>query len=64
MIYAKADRFEKQIQFIKENPDIVLFGGQILEFDRTPNDSTVIKSVHSYACRHKKITEKYVLLTI
>lgn len=41
----KPDRFEKQIQFIQHNPNVVLFGGQILEFDQTPNDSAVIKSV-------------------
>lgn len=40
-----SDRFEKQIKFIQQNPDVVLFGGQILEFDQAPNDSTVIKSV-------------------
>jgi len=27
------DRFDKQIQFIKDNPDVVLFSGQILEFN-------------------------------
>ena len=54
----KADRFEKQIQFIKENPDIVLFGGQILEFDQTPNDSTVIKSVPSTHVDIKKFAQK------
>ena len=41
----KADRFEKQIKFIYSNPNIVLFGGQILEFDQVPNDSMVIKNV-------------------
>ncbi|WP_180177235.1 glycosyltransferase [Acinetobacter sp. YH12039] len=41
----KPDRFEKQIQFIRHNPNVVLFGGQILEFDQTPDDSAVIKSV-------------------
>lgn len=54
----KADRFEKQIQFIKENPDIVLFGGQILEFDQTPNDSTAIKSVPSTHVDIKKFAQK------
>ena len=39
------DRFSKQVAFIKENPDGVLFGGQILEFDNTPHDSAVIKTV-------------------
>ena len=41
----KADRFEKQIKFIYSNPNIVLCGGQILEFDQVPNDSMVIKNV-------------------
>lgn len=54
----KVDRFEKQIQFIKENPDVVLFGGQILEFDQTPNDSTVIKSVPTTHTDIKKFAQK------
>ncbi|BFM34122.1 glycosyltransferase [Acinetobacter towneri] len=41
----KPDRFEKQIAFIQENPNVVLLGGQILEFDKVPNDSQVLKSV-------------------
>lgn len=39
------DRFEKQIDFIKKHPDVVLFGGQILEFVTEPNDSQVLKEV-------------------
>lgn len=39
------DRFEKQIAFIENNPDVVLFGGQILEFAKEPNDSQVLKTV-------------------
>ena len=39
------DRFEKQMLFIKSNPEIVLFGGQVLEFDYEPNDSNVLKAV-------------------
>ncbi len=39
------DRFEKQIKFIQQNPDVVLFGGQILEFENEPNDSQVLKAV-------------------
>lgn len=39
------DRFDKQIQFIKSNPDIVLFGGQVLEFETDPKYSNVLKSV-------------------
>ncbi|MFW1741874.1 glycosyltransferase family 2 protein [Acinetobacter johnsonii] len=41
----KPDRFEKQIQFIRENPEVVLFSGQIVEFDENPDDATVLKSV-------------------
>lgn len=41
----KPDRFEKQIEFIQKNPNVVLLGGQILEFDKEPNDSQVLKSV-------------------
>ena len=41
----KPDRFEKQIQFIQAHPNVVLLGGQILEFNKDPNDSAVIKSV-------------------
>lgn len=41
----KPDRFEKQIEFIQNNPNVVLLGGQILEFDKVPNDSQVLKSV-------------------
>lgn len=39
------DRFEKQILFIKFNPEVVLFGGQVLEFESEPNDMNVLKSV-------------------
>ncbi|MEJ5139575.1 MULTISPECIES: glycosyltransferase [Acinetobacter] len=39
------DRFESQIDFIKKHPDVVLFGGQVLEFENEPNDSQVLKAV-------------------
>lgn len=39
------DRFEKQIKFIENHPHIVLFSGQILEFDNNSADASVIKSV-------------------
>ena len=41
----KPDRFEKQIQFIKENPQVVLFSGQILEFNENPSDADTLKYV-------------------
>ena len=39
------DRFEKQINFIQKNPNIILFGGQILEFGTKILDAHVIKAV-------------------
>lgn len=39
------DRFEKQLAFIECNPDVVLFGGQVLEFEKEPKDSQVLKFV-------------------
>lgn len=39
------DRFEKQVEFINNNPGIVLFGGQVLEFENEPNDSQILKAV-------------------
>ena len=39
------DRFSKQVGFIKENPDVVLFGGQILEFNQDVSDAHVLKAV-------------------
>ena len=41
----KPDRFSKQIEYIIRNPDIVLFSGQILEFNENPSDSSVVKEV-------------------
>lgn len=41
----KPDRFEKQIQFIRENPEVVLFSGQILEFKENPLNANILKSV-------------------
>lgn len=40
-----ADRFAKQVAFIQENPDVVLFGGQILEFNQNTSDAQVLKAV-------------------
>ncbi|WP_287909461.1 glycosyltransferase [Acinetobacter sp.] len=39
------DRFEKQVEFINNNQNVVLFGGQVLEFDNEPKDSQVLKEV-------------------
>ncbi|MDO4693914.1 MAG: glycosyltransferase [Eikenella sp.] len=39
------DRFEKQVRFIENNQDVVLFGGVILEFNQAVNDLNIVKSV-------------------
>lgn len=39
------ERFEKQIAFIRENPDVALFSTQVEEFDETMSSSLGIKSV-------------------
>lgn len=39
------NRFEKQINFIKNNPDISVFGGQIIEFENNISDANSIKEV-------------------
>ncbi|WP_168379945.1 glycosyltransferase [Acinetobacter indicus] len=38
-------RFEYQLQFIKDNPNVVLFGGQILEFDQNVDHAAKLKPV-------------------
>lgn len=42
---AKPDRFQKQIDFIQKNPDVVLFSGQILEFNQDISDANILKPV-------------------
>lgn len=48
------ERFEKQLKYIDDNPDVVLFSGQILEFDSDPSDASVIKKV---PVEHNEIIE-------
>lgn len=52
------DRFEKQIEFINNNPDVVLFGGQVLEFENEPNDSQVLKAVPTSNNEIRKFAQK------
>lgn len=54
----KQDRFEKQIQFIQSNPNVVVVGGQILEFDKTPDDSAIVKTVPTTHEDIKKFAQK------
>lgn len=40
-----SDRFQKQVAFIAENPEVVLFGTQVLEFDQQVDDAQILKAV-------------------
>lgn len=40
-----SNRFEKQIQFIKDNPDVDIFGSWISEFEYTPEKPHAIRKV-------------------
>lgn len=52
------DRFEKQVEYIINNPDVVLFSGQILEFNEIPSDSSVIKIVPTHHVEILKYAQK------
>ena len=52
-----SDRFEKQIKFIEQNSDVVLFGGQILEFDQNISDADVLKAVPTTYEQIKKFAQ-------
>lgn len=55
---ATPDRFQKQIDFIKNNPDVVLFSGQILEFNQDIRDINILKSVPTDYHEIKKFAQK------
>lgn len=52
------DRFEKQVVFIQQNPDIVLFSGQVIEFDQDISNATILKAVPIEFEDIKKIAQK------
>ena len=54
----KHNRFEKQIQFIQSHPNVVLFGGQIIEFDKDIEDTSGMKTVPISNNEIKKFAEK------
>ncbi|SSR33380.1 glycosyltransferase [Acinetobacter baumannii] len=53
-----SDRFEKQLAFIKQNPDVVLFSSQVMEFNKDITDADVIKSVPLTHDEIKKFAQK------
>ncbi|MDD0823539.1 glycosyltransferase [Mannheimia sp. AT1] len=52
------ERFEKQITFIEQNPEIVIFGGQIAEFGQDINDLVAYRNVPTTADEIVKFTRK------
>ncbi|AEA00895.1 MULTISPECIES: glycosyltransferase [Aerococcus] len=45
----RTDRFEKQINYLKEHPEVELLGSDVFEFDQSPKEPTARKVVpHSY----------------
>lgn len=53
-----SDRFEKQLAFIEQNPDVVLFSSQVMEFNQDITDADVIKSVPLTHDEIKKFAQK------
>ncbi|MEC6127698.1 glycosyltransferase [Acinetobacter ursingii] len=53
-----SDRFEKQIAFIEQNPDVVLFSSQVMEFDQKISDANVLKAVPVDFEEIKKFAQK------
>ncbi|AJB49854.1 glycosyltransferase [Acinetobacter nosocomialis] len=53
-----SDRFEKQLAFIEQNPDVVLFSSQVIEFNQDITDANVIKSVPLTHDEIKKFAQK------
>lgn len=54
---AVPDRFEKQIRFMKANPDVVLVSSDIAEFDNNPNiisGKRVVPKKHEEICKFAK----------
>ena len=54
----KPNRFEKQIQFIQSYPNVALFGGQIIEFNKDIEDSSGMKTVPISNNEIKKFAKK------
>ena len=53
-----SDRFEKQLAFIEQNPEVVLFSSQVMEFNQDITDADVIKSVPLTHDEIKKFAQK------
>ncbi|RRN04500.1 glycosyltransferase [Bibersteinia trehalosi] len=52
------DRFEKQVRFIEQHPDLVIVGGQIAEFDKDVQDIVSYRRVPTSYQEIVKFTQK------
>ena len=52
------DRFEKQVAFIEQHPETIIFGGQIAEFGENVNDIVAYRNVPTLAQEIIKFTQK------
>ena len=52
------DRFEKQVAFIEQHPEIIIFGGQIAEFGENINNIVAYRNVPTSAQEIIKFTQK------
>ena len=52
------ERFEKQVAFIEQHPDTIIFGGQIAEFGDNVNDIVAYRHVPTEAQEIVKFTQK------
>lgn len=55
---ATPDRFQKQMDFMQKNSDIVLFGGQVLEFDENQGQADTLKAVPLEDDKIKQFSQK------
>lgn len=51
-------RFEKQVAFIEQHPETIIFGGQIAEFGKNVNDIVAYRNVQTSAQEIIKFTQK------
>ena len=52
------NRFEKQVAFIEQHPETIIFGGQIAEFGENVNDIVAYRNVPTSGQEIIKFTQK------
>lgn len=62
-----ADRFEQQLEFMKNNPDIDIVGGNISEFSKDPSeivDYRIVPQSHGDICEYLKSRSPFNHMTV